>query len=127
MRHEVLNWKDLFGTVRFLQFYNNLISQFDLDKVGKSGVKFDQKKLEYFNSMHIRNKYEYFDELEAKKCVNSWRKMLLDTLPKEYHSAIKKINEPKMKKIMDLMKVRIHFFHDMNNHTYFFEDPTYED
>ena len=27
---------------------------------------------------------------------------------------------------MDLMKIRIHFFKDMNNHTYFFKDPIYE-
>jgi len=24
---------------------------------------------------------------------------------------------------MDMMKIRIHFYHDMNNHTYFFEKP----
>ena len=61
-----------------------------------------------------------------KKCVMSWRKILLDHLPLEYHSAIKKYNEIKMKKIMDLMKVRIHFYKDMCNHTYFFADPTYD-
>jgi glutamyl/glutaminyl-tRNA synthetase len=30
-----------------------------------------------------------------------------------------------MRKVMDLMKIRIHFFHDMKNHTYFFTDPAY--
>lgn len=61
-----------------------------------------------------------------KRSVNSWRKMLLDHLPREYHNSIKKYNEIKMKKIMDLMKIRIHFYKDMCNHTYFFEEPTYE-
>lgn len=36
------------------------------------------------------------------------------------------MNEPKMKKIMDLMKIRIHFYKDMCNHTYFFTEPSYE-
>ena len=27
---------------------------------------------------------------------------------------------------MDLMKIRIHFYKDMLNHSYFFEDPDYE-
>ena len=31
-----------------------------------------------------------------------------------------------MRKIMDLMKVRIHFFKDMVNHTYFFTSPIYD-
>ena len=97
-----------------------------MDKVGKSGVKFNMEKLEYLNSMHIRNKFEYFDQLEQKKCTNSWRKMLLDNLPIKFHSGIKRVNEVKMKQIMDLMKVRIHFFKDMLNHTYFFVDPDYD-
>lgn len=62
-----------------------------------------------------------------KKAVNSWRKMLLDHLPVDQHPAIKKMNEGKMKKIMELMKIRIHFFKDMNNHTYFFSEPEYND
>lgn len=73
--------------------------------------------------MHIRNKFEHFDQLEAKKAVNSWRKMLLDYLPEHLHGAIKRMNENKMKKIMEMMKIRIHFYKDMNNHTYFFTDP----
>jgi hypothetical protein len=35
---------------------------FNIEKVGKSGVKFEEKKLEYLNSMHIRNKFEYFQD-----------------------------------------------------------------
>lgn len=51
--------------------------------------------------------------------------MLLDTLPSNLHPAIKRVNENKMKKIMDLMKIRIHFYKDMCNHTYYFTDPEY--
>lgn len=52
--------------------------------------------------------------------------MLLDTLPDEFHSAIKKMNENKMKKVMDLMKVRIHYYSDLCKHTYFFKEPSYD-
>lgn len=62
-----------------------------------------------------------------KKCTNSWRKMLLDHLPADIHNSIKKTNEGKMRKIMDMMKVRIHFYKDMNQHKYFFEEPDYAD
>jgi len=31
----------------------------------------------------------------------------------------------KMTKIMDMMKIRIHFYSDLENHTYFWEDPDY--
>lgn len=48
MRHEVLSLKDM-------------IQQFNLDKVSKSGAKFAIEKLEYFNSMHIRNRFDYVD------------------------------------------------------------------
>jgi Ni,Fe-hydrogenase maturation factor len=75
--------------------------------------------------MHIRNKFHYFDQLEMKRAVGQWRKVLLENLPAEYHSKVKKYNEVKLRKIMDLMKVRIHFYKDMINHTYFFEEPDY--
>ena len=97
-----------------------------MDKIGKSGVKFSQEKLEYFNSMHLRNRFDAFDQLDIKKATNSWRKMLLDHLPSELHPQIKRMNELKMKKIMELMKIRIHFFKDMIKHTYFFVDPEYD-
>ena len=59
----------------------NIIDIFNIDKIGKSGVKFDHDKLEFLNSMHIRSKFEYFNELEMKKVSNSWRKMLLNNMP----------------------------------------------
>jgi hypothetical protein len=37
MKHEVMSMKDL-------------LALFNLDKIGKSGVKFSQEKLEYLNS-----------------------------------------------------------------------------
>jgi hypothetical protein len=31
-----------------------------------------------------------------------------------------------MTMIMDMMKTRIHFYHELLTHTYFFEEPTYQ-
>lgn len=36
------------------------------------------------------------------------------------------MEDSRMRKIMDLMKIRIHFFKDMTKHTYFFTTPVYE-
>ena len=46
MRHEVLSLKDM-------------VQQFNLDKVSKSGAKFAIEKLEFLNSMHICNRFDY--------------------------------------------------------------------
>jgi hypothetical protein len=40
---------------------------FQIEKVGKSGVKFEEKKLEFLNKMHIMNKFSYFEDEKEKK------------------------------------------------------------
>lgn len=112
MKHEVLDRND------FEQLFN-------LDKVGKSGVKLDETKMEYFNSMHLRNRFNYFNEDEKMEAIQDWRNVLLDTMPKELHLSIKKMSNEKMAKVMELMKKRIHFFHEMLYHKYLFETPYY--
>jgi hypothetical protein len=52
--------------------------------------------------------------------------MLLEHLPEELHTTIQTFDTSKMRKIMNLMKIRIHFFKDMKNHAYFFRSPLYE-
>jgi len=36
-----------------------MVRDFRIDKVSKSGAKFDIEKLSFFNSMHIRIRYSY--------------------------------------------------------------------
>lgn len=48
MRHEVMEIEEM-------------VRSFNLDKIGKSGAKFDMQKLEYFNAQHIRNKFNYIE------------------------------------------------------------------
>lgn len=100
---------------------------FDIDKIGKSGVKFEEQKLEYLNSMHIRNKFAYYeDKEETKQVVEEWRQMLLSTLDSNLHKKIKQVDHDKMLMIMDMLKERIHFYSDLQNHTYFFESPDFK-
>ena len=77
MRHEVLSLEDM-------------IQQFNLDKVTKSGAKFAIEKLEFLNSMHIRDKFDYTEgnEEEARQCVAKWREMLSQEMPESLQSTI---------------------------------------
>jgi hypothetical protein len=51
---------------------------------------------------------------------------MIETLPKHLHSSIRSMSDSKMINVMDMMKIRIHFYNDLKNHTYFFEDPEYD-
>lgn len=100
---------------------------FNIDKVGKSGVKFDMQKLEYLNQMHVRDKFTYHeDEAEKKECVDEFRGLLLDIMDPRMHSKIRSTSDTKLCKIMDMMKTRIHFYRDLTNHSYFFQQPQYD-
>ena len=52
--------------------------------------------------------------------------MILEQMPSDLHAIIKDFDTQKMKKIMETMKVRIHFYKDMKNHKYFFTYPVYD-
>lgn len=115
MRHEVLSLQDM-------------LEQFNLDKVSKSGAKFAMAKLEFLNAMHIRDKYDYIEgnEAEARQCVERWRGMLLEEMPTSLHASIRRMPDPLMLKVMDMMKVRMRYVKDIRNHGYFFAEPDYD-
>ena len=77
--------------------------------------------------MHIRDKFAYIDgnAEEAQKCVLNWRQMLLEEMPENSHSQIKRMSSQKMLKVMDMMKIRMRYIKDIRNHTYFFTMPDY--
>lgn len=62
LKHEVMRLDDM-------------VAQFNIDKISKSGAKFDIEKLQFFNSMHIRSRYQYTNGNieEMKSAVDSWR------------------------------------------------------
>lgn len=99
---------------------------FSIGKVGKSGVKFDEGKLEFLNSMHIRDKFTYYQDLEERQeCVQEFREIVMKVLDQSLHKRIRQTSDKNMLKIMDMMKQRIHFYSDLENHTYFFVEPLY--
>ena len=52
--------------------------------------------------------------------------MLIQNMPKNLHSKIRAMSDTKIRKIMDMMRIRIHFYSDLVNHSYFFEEPSYD-
>mmetsp|Transcript_42020 Transcript_42020/g.64368 ORF Transcript_42020/g.64368 Transcript_42020/m.64368 type:complete len:186 (-) Transcript_42020:7-564(-) len=77
--------------------------------------------------MHIRDRFTYFeDQEEAKQCVKEWRQIMLESLPAHLHSGVRQMPHHLMQKVMDMMKSRIHFYSELANHTYFFEEPVYD-
>ena len=99
-----------------------------MDKVSKSGAKFDTAKLEFLNAMHIRDKFDYIEgnEAEARGCVEQWRGMLLEEMPASLHPPIRRMPDQLMLKVMDMMKVRMRYVKDIRNHGYFFAEPDYD-
>lgn len=97
---------------------DDLLRMFELEKVGKSGVKFSMDKLEFFNQMHIRRRFDVqgCTDAQVTEKIEQWRTLLLENLPGELHPTIRHYEAERLSKIMALMSVRIHFFHDMANH-----------
>lgn len=57
---------------------DDLEAYFDLKKIGKAPVKFDEEKFRYFNSQHIRNKFVYYNPDERKESTVRFRNILLN-------------------------------------------------
>ncbi len=49
--------------------------------------------------------------------------MLIENLPSEYHGSIKRFNEPRLKKMMEILRDRVKLPTELNHYTYFFEAP----
>lgn len=67
MKHEMLTKKDLVGL-------------FNLDKVQKQGVPYMYENMVLINQFHLRHRFTYFDTLEQKRCVQSFRKMFIEVV-----------------------------------------------
>lgn len=103
----------------------DMVTQFNIDKISKSGAKLDLAKLEYFNSQHITNQFAYISDEERKVATDNWRRMLVKEMPSRLKSKILQMDDKKMTKCMDMMKIRIRYHHDILNHKYLFESPDY--
>ncbi len=102
-----MGWND--GTEQEIFSRSELIEKFSLDRVQKSGAKFDEERLRWMNGHWIRS--FSLDEL-YNRVQNFW--------PKEAASA----NEEYKKHVLSLVHERLKFFAELPELThFFFTDP----
>ena len=98
-----LGWNP--GTEKELYSVEELISEFSLERVGKSGAKFDPEKTKWFNQQHLR-----------LKSNNELANMMMES--SDWNVAI-----DYMEKVAELMKERASFTIELLTDEYFFESP----
>ena len=104
----LLGWNP--GTTKEIFSLEELIKEFSLERVGRSGAKFDFDKTKWFNQQYLRNKnnFDLADEL-------------IPLLKEQGFSAEKKF----VTRVCNELKERATFVSDMlNEGRYFFEPPT---
>ncbi len=108
----LLGWNP--GTEQEIFNMEELIDTFTLDRVGKSGSKFDPEKTKWFNHQYLIKKSD-------------------EAVAEEFNQVLKakniEIAHGKLVKIVSLVKERVQFVKDVWNETYFFfEAPqTYDE
>lgn len=98
-----LGWND--GTEQEVFSVDELIEKFSLNRVGKSGAKFDEKKLKWINGAHIRSLK--LDDL-YQKVSGYW--------PKEAENK----DEEYKKQVLFLVQERLKYFAELPSLTRFF-------
>ncbi len=107
----LLGWND--GTDKELFSLDELVASFDLDRVNKSGAKFDPEKNKWFNHQYLVQKS---DEELAKLFEVELEKRHFDKLS---------VTDEKLTKIVSLVKERANFISDLwDLADYFFVAPT---
>jgi glutamyl-tRNA synthetase len=103
----LLGWNP--GTSQEIFSMEELINAFSLERVGKSGSKFDPDKTKWFNQQYLR-----------KKSNAELAKLLVPYLEKE---GISDIDLSYIEKVCELMKERASFVKDMLEGIYLFRSP----
>jgi glutamyl-tRNA synthetase len=104
----LLGWNP--GTEQEIFSLNELAAVFDLDRVSKSGARFDPDKAKWFNHQHIARKSNDFLAIEFVRILSE----------KEITA-----NYAYVTKVVELVKDRLHFTHELWEHAhFFFVNPT---
>ena len=107
----LLGWND--GTEKELFTLDELVASFDLNRVNKSGAKFDPEKNKWFN-------HQYLQVVSNQQLANSFRVDL-----EKRHFDKLSVTDEKLTKIVGLVKERANFVTDLwNLADYFFVAPT---
>ena len=99
----LLGWNP--GTEQEIFTLDELTQQFDLEKVGKSGAKFDPEKATWFNHKYLM---EYENEKVAQEFLSFLKEKSVDADPEM------------VQKIVPLVKERCNFIHELWEQSYFF-------
>lgn len=102
-----LGWND--GSEQEIFSIQELIEKFSLDRIGQSGARFDNKRLEWMNGQWIRRLS--LDEL-YDRAERFWPESASGS-SKEYKKQVLKINQDRLKTLQDLS----------TNTSYFFSQP----
>lgn len=112
-----MGWND--GTEQEIFTRDELMAKFSLDRVQRSGARFDEKRLLWMNGQFIRKKYEedpdYFYEtitIGFAKPDGFWPK-----------GSSKVRGENYRREVLSIMIDRLKFLTDLGDTTYFFADP----
>ena len=98
-----LGWNP--GTSKEMYSLDELIQDFSLERVGKSGAKFDPEKTKWFNQQHLR--------------IKSNSELAESILPSLNYN----VNTAFLEKVVELMKERATFSNELLSEHYFFESP----
>lgn len=117
MKEALLNFVAFLGwnpkTDKEVFTLEELIGQFELSKVNKSGAIFDPNKLDWLNGLYIRQKPlgELVDLL-----LPYWQEAGIDTTkyPKQYFEAIANLERERLKKLSEIGERTQYFFHTPN-------------
>jgi glutamyl-tRNA synthetase len=98
-----LGWNP--GSAKELYSIDELINDFTLERVGKSGAKFDPEKTKWFNQQHLRNKSN-----------NELAVLMKENLTYD-------VDISYLEGVAELMKERAVFVHELLGDDYFFSSP----
>ena len=98
-----LGWNP--GTSKEMYSLQELIQDFSLERVGKSGAKFDPEKTKWFNQQHLR--------------IKSNSELAESIMPSLDYN----VNTAFLEKVVELMKERATFSNELLSEDYFFELP----
>jgi glutamyl-tRNA synthetase len=99
----LLGWNP--GTEQELFSIQQLIREFQLEKVGRSGSRFDPEKTKWFNHQHIQLKPD-------RELVPAFRSVLKENGVE--------LDESRIELLVSIIKPRIHFFHEIWEESWFF-------
>lgn len=102
-----MGWND--GTEQEVFSIDELITKFSLERVQKSGARFDEKRLEWISGAHIRNMSV---ESLMSKVEDYWPKEA-DGSPEDYKKRVINLVQERLKRYSELPELTRFFFTDL--------------